>query len=684
MLSRSSLLTIAAALAVATAASAQVGTFYTFAQSVGTYTPITGGTVLGTSSTTNILDDTTFPAVTLPFSFPFDSTAQTQVSIQTNGHLAFGTSNPTSYAPLSSTTVAPGFVSAFGRDLMGGYAFAGSRTLGSDQLTGVSSIGPLQVGDAILGAGIPTGTTILAIVGNTITMSALATATSTGTFAYAYGPWSEVRYEVVGSSPNQEFVVQWSNFRRFTTSTLTTAQDMILNFQIRLREDGRIQCVYGNCTPGATTLTTVNQVGLRGPTNAFPANVNNRLNAKGVSDWATSTAGTLNTSGEVFNNAAPANVIPTGLTYEWAPPAGVVATNTTVGQGCGAVSNSFYQLFANATAASTALSGNSLLLTPNGSAGYNGTWLPGSAASLYVTPVTPTALATGDDGTSTFTLTSPFPTPQGPQSSLLVSGNAIVAWGGATIDFPGTNSFTPTAGGFLNSTLGGVYSWHDYNSAEVGSGPVQSEEIGNVAYVTFNGVENYANPEVLNPSTMQFQLDKTTGNITIVWLNIDGNASSTFGSTHLIGVSSPGASINTGSVNLATATLSSVNPEVQPLALTASNRPIQGAGPTTWDLVTSNIPLTTVIGLDIFGLSDPNIPDLGLFGLAKSGCQLHANLDVLNAWFSTGATHNYSFAIPPSPSLNNFILYTQSVCLGNGLMTDNITSNAIQGKIGNL
>lgn len=684
MLHRSSLPAVAV-LALAAAASAQVGTLYTFAQSVGTYTPITGGTLVATATSANTLDDATF-AITLPFTFTYDGVAQTQVQMQTNGHIAFGTQTATNYTPLSSTTVAPGYIAASGRDLQGGYQFASTRTLGSDQMTAISSNGPLSVGDVVVGAGIPAGTTILAIAGNTATMSANATANSTGTSTQAYGPWSEMRWELVGSSPNQEFVAQWSNFRRFSTS-LATNNGTRLNFQIRLHENGEIRCVYGDCTPGVTgvTSTALHQVGLRGPTNAFPANVNNRMNTKGVNDdWSLSAAGTGNASGMLFNAVAPANVIPNGLTYLWAPPFGTVATNTTLGTGCGAVSNSFYQLFPTAAPAATALSGNSLMLIPNGFGSYDGVWMPGTAASLYVTPVLPLPLVTGDDGTAPFVLTSPFPTAQGPQNSFVVSGNAIVAWGGVTMDYPGTNSFTPTPGGFLNSTLGGVYAWHDYNSAEVGSGPIQSEEIGNVAYVTFNGVESYSTPAALNPSTLQFQFDKTNGNITIVFVSVDGDTTSSFNSIHLVGATPPAASVDGGSVNLASASLATFSPEFAALALTASNTPQQQAGPNNWNLLVSNIQPSAVVGVDIFGLSDPNIPDLSLFGLGKPGCQLRSSLDLVNAWFSAGSTHNYALTIPPSPSLNDVLIYTQSAILGNGQLSDNTTTNGIVGKIGNL
>ena len=72
MLHRSSV-TVAATLAFAAAASAQVGSLYTFSQAVGAYTPISGGTVISTATSANTLDDVTNP-VTLPFTLDRKST----------------------------------------------------------------------------------------------------------------------------------------------------------------------------------------------------------------------------------------------------------------------------------------------------------------------------------------------------------------------------------------------------------------------------------------------------------------------------------------------------------------------------------------------------------------------------------------------------------------------------------
>jgi hypothetical protein len=105
-------------------------------------------------------------------------------------------------------------------------------------------------------------------------------------------------------------------------------------------------------------------------------------------------------------------------------------------------------------------------------------------------------------------------------------GNGIVAFG-PFVDTPGTPNFLPTSVGFLQSTNGGVYAWHDYNATEVGSGAVWSHYAGNTLCVTFLGIESYP-LGVVNPSTLQFQFDLTTG--AIVFVDVDGNPSSPFGS----------------------------------------------------------------------------------------------------------------------------------------------------------
>jgi hypothetical protein len=95
---------------------AQVATSYTFTQTAGTYSAISGGTVFQTGT----FDDVVSSAVTIP-SFTFNGTAYTSIRISTNGFITFGATAPTTgtYIPLSTTTAYAGAIAPFGRDLQG-------------------------------------------------------------------------------------------------------------------------------------------------------------------------------------------------------------------------------------------------------------------------------------------------------------------------------------------------------------------------------------------------------------------------------------------------------------------------------------------------------------------------------------------------------------------------------------
>jgi hypothetical protein len=86
---------------------------YSFSQTVGTYTEISGGTVLGTTAN----DNESFNAIPLGFTFTYDGTAYTTVSIQTNGFIAFGNEVLTSTVPISSPTGTNNIVAAICRDI---------------------------------------------------------------------------------------------------------------------------------------------------------------------------------------------------------------------------------------------------------------------------------------------------------------------------------------------------------------------------------------------------------------------------------------------------------------------------------------------------------------------------------------------------------------------------------------
>jgi hypothetical protein len=300
-------------------ATAQVSTRYTFASSNGTYTPITGGSVVAaatdvTTSATTSLDVGTYP-LTLPFTFNFNGTNYTSCTVGVNGFITFGTTAPgTTTTPISTATTYEGVISAMSKDLWGCYNSKGSFSTGSNTITGVTDFTGIYNGAVLrsvtVGTGIPTGTTVTAFdaVAGTITMSANATATSAN--VSILWPIGEVRAEAIGTAPNRTFVIQFKGMADYIT---TVSAGGNLNFQIQLEEANGVaaqqlvRVVYGPSNNMLTTART-NQVGLRGTSNT---DFNNRLSA---TDWTATTAGTANNSTVTRTNLIfPAS----GLTYKW-------------------------------------------------------------------------------------------------------------------------------------------------------------------------------------------------------------------------------------------------------------------------------------------------------------------------------------------------------------------------------
>ncbi len=100
---------------------AQVATNYNFASSAGTYTPITGGTVLGTVTQ----DDDEFDGLVLPFPFSFSGATMSHFAVTSNGFMTLATSSATavqqSYEVIGDAFATnTNVISAFSVDLQGG------------------------------------------------------------------------------------------------------------------------------------------------------------------------------------------------------------------------------------------------------------------------------------------------------------------------------------------------------------------------------------------------------------------------------------------------------------------------------------------------------------------------------------------------------------------------------------
>jgi hypothetical protein len=244
---------------------------YSFAQSTGTFTALTAGTVLGTATAntgTASLYQVTPYDVTLPFNFNYNGTVYSSIKVSSNGYITFGTTAPgtSNSTPISSTEAYNGAISIFGKSL--------------------------------------------------------------NTFASLGGMTGDIRTDVVGTAPNREMVVQWTNFRPAYSTSSTTAY--AFSFQIRLKETSNvITMVYnsGSFAIGSTSVTGTAQIGLRG---ASSADFNNRLNASTLA-FTSSTAGTDNASTQYTStvSTSASGMPPAGFTYTWTPPTCFTPTLTT-------------------------------------------------------------------------------------------------------------------------------------------------------------------------------------------------------------------------------------------------------------------------------------------------------------------------------------------------------------------
>lgn len=232
---------------------------YIFSQSSGTYNPLILGTVIGTPSVMNPLDSSVFP-LNLPFDFNFNGVNYSSLYVSTNGFVTFGIApGSTTYWPISGVMGYQGAISAWGRDI-----------------------------DAVYNINGTTGS---------------------------------LTWDVVGTAPNREVVIQWENFKpkkEIYTSTTVYA----FSFQIRLKETGTIAVVYkkGDYVRGSGLITDEvgPEIGLRG---VNTSDFNNRISNE-TTAFANSHAGGLSNSRQAFSTANGVPGMPDdGLTYSWTPSA---------------------------------------------------------------------------------------------------------------------------------------------------------------------------------------------------------------------------------------------------------------------------------------------------------------------------------------------------------------------------
>ena len=315
---------------------------YTFEQSVGTYIPVTNGTNMVLSeiatspfdtqffhNSTNGLNGTTtggtYNAFPIGFDFTYAGNTFDGFYIGTDGWIKLGSTSGSlvgsaGSVPISTTTTnTNNIISAFGMDLAGSLRVtAATRTLNSPifTITGAHvSVSPyIAVGMRIVGTGIPNNTTVVAVDGNTITMSANATSSSTFATA-AFVEEDNISYLTTGDVGSRVLTVQWKNVVRWS------GFGDLLNFQIKLYEtSNKIEIVYNNIASPNATLSSSIQVGLK--SNLSPNVFSNRTGL-GANAWTESTAGTLSSSTLPFRGPAASGgeiSVPQGLIYSYLVP----------------------------------------------------------------------------------------------------------------------------------------------------------------------------------------------------------------------------------------------------------------------------------------------------------------------------------------------------------------------------
>ena len=137
---------------------------------------------------------------------------------------------------------------------------------------------------------------------------------------------SSITYGTRGSSPNRQFVIQWSDCDHYGNGAVNH-----WNFQIILNETtNTVQVVWGTSTDvttmGANTCADVGtESGSVGLVGSVSTDFNLRSVTNGTNTWASSVAGgAINAVCNMSSTNIPAN----GLTYTWTPGAAVAMSYT--------------------------------------------------------------------------------------------------------------------------------------------------------------------------------------------------------------------------------------------------------------------------------------------------------------------------------------------------------------------
>jgi hypothetical protein len=258
------------------------------------------------------------------------------------------------------------------------------------------------------------------------------------------------------------------------------------------------------------------------------------------------------------------------------------------------------------------------------------------------------------------TLSGTFPYIGGSTSTLEVCSNGFVS----PVTGNGT-SFSPTAAAWLSSLQPRWGTWHDFNPGVAGSGHVKFEQIGTVAYVTWDGVFDFS---AVTANTWQLQFDLATGNVTYAWqtMNVSGVAT-------LVGYAGGGTNNDLGSMDISAALPGTFHTS----ALDQSGITESGTLPhlgSTLTMTTINYPAGSTLGVHVLSLVQHN-PGIDLGPVGMPGCFQYLDTTSTTVVLPSGGQSVFTLVIPNNPAFSGLPLIGQTYAFAPGLNSLGVVSS---------
>jgi hypothetical protein len=133
--------------------------------------------------------------------------------------------------------------------------------------------------------------------------------------------------------------------------------------------------------------------------------------------------------------------------------------------------------------------------------------------------------------------------------------------------------------------------------------------------------------------------------------------------TTLVGWSPGGGARDPGSIGISTSLPIITQPDLFPLSLDATARPVTGTSVT---VTTSRIPAGTPLGAAVFSLTQFN-PGTSLASLGMPSCFQYVGLDFANVFVPAAGTGTFMFSVPNNAGLTGLRFFCQSATFSTGV-----------------